>query len=177
MLDKDNNTYIAFDWEQALNPRQQSAPYIMYAHARASSVLAKAAEEGLSADLAAGPVDFTRLQLAAADLDLLAHLKDADDRDPNKRRVISLNSEVNLLDMISRYPDEIQRTASLYNPVILTRYLFELAEAFNKFWDTSRILTAETPELRRSRLVLAAAARQTIANGLGLLGIAAPDVM
>jgi arginyl-tRNA synthetase len=177
MLDKDNNTYIAFDWEQALNPRQQSAPYIMYAHARASSVLAKAEEEDLSVDLAAGPVDFTRLQLAEADLDLLVHLKDADDRDPNKRRVISLNSELNLLDMISRYPDEIQRAASLYNPVILTRYLFELAEAFNKFWDTSRILTAETPALRRSRLVLAAAARQTIANGLGLLGIAAPDVM
>jgi arginyl-tRNA synthetase len=174
MLDKDINTVIVFDWDQALNPRQQSAPYIMYAHARASSVLARAAAEGATAG---GPVDFGRLQLADGDLALLARLKDVDDRDPDKRRVISLNGELSLLDLISRYPEEVARAAAASNPIILTRYLFNLAEAFNKFWDTSRILTAETPALRHSRLVLTAAARQTIANGLGLLGIGAPDSM
>jgi arginyl-tRNA synthetase len=91
--------------------------------------------------------------------------------------VISLNGELSLLDLISRYPEEVARAAAASNPIILTRYLFNLAEAFNKFWDTSRILTAETPALRHSRLVLTAAARQTIANGLGLLGIGAPDSM
>ena len=174
MLDKDNNTMIVFDWAQALNPRTQSAPYIMYAHARASSVLAKA---GAPLDADPAPLDFTRLQLAEADIALLENMKDVDDRDPAKRRVISLNSELTLLDLVSRYPEEIGRAAAGLNPVILTRYLFTLAEAFNKFWDTTRILNAETPALRRSRLALTAATRQTIANGLGLLGIAAPDIM
>ncbi len=174
MLDKDNNTVIVFDWEQALNPRQQSAPYIMYAHARASSVLAKAAAEGPDT---AGPLAFGRLQLSEPDIARLDHLRDIDDRDPEKRRLVSLNAELTLLDLISRFPEEVQRVAVQLNPVTLTRYLFNLAEAFNKFWDTSRILNAETPELRRSRLALTAAARQTIANGLGLLGIAAPDAM
>ncbi|MGI8587347.1 MAG: arginine--tRNA ligase [Chloroflexia bacterium] len=174
MLDKDNNTVIIFDWEKALNPRQQSAPYIMYAHARAASVLSKAGE---ASAIGSEPVDFTRLQLSDEDLAALERLKDLGDRDPDKRLLISLSSELTLLDMISRYPDEVLRAATLYNPVTLTRYLFVLAETFNKFWDTTRILNAETPALRRSRLVLAAAARQTIANGLNLLGIAAPDTM
>ncbi|HMA36830.1 MAG TPA: arginine--tRNA ligase [Chloroflexia bacterium] len=174
MLDKDNNTVIVFDWEQVLNPRQQSAPYIMYAHARASSVLARAEADPTPVG---GALDFTRLQLDGADVSLLERLKEVDDRDPDKRRVISLNSELTLLDLLSRYPDEVLRAATLHNPVTLTRYLFQLAEAFNKFWDTTRILNAETAALRRSRLALTAAVRQTIANGLGLLGIAAPDSM
>ena len=113
MLDKDNNTVIVFDWDQALNPRQQSAPYVMYAHARASSVLAKAAAEGAEEG---GPVDFTRLQLADGDLALLARLKDVDDRDPDKRRVISLTAELSLLDLISRYPEEVARSAATLEP-------------------------------------------------------------
>ncbi len=185
MLDKDTNTVIVFDWDQVLNPRQQSAPYIMYAHARASSVLAKAAlEDGDPPDVLLGArptadsaLDFRRLQLSDADLVLVEHLKTRDDRDAEKRQFAGLLAELALLDSISRYPDEVERAAANSNPVVLTRYLFTLAEAFSKFWDTSRILTAETPALRRSRLALTAAARQTLANGLYLLGITAPDAM
>jgi arginyl-tRNA synthetase len=177
MLDKDNNTVIIFDWEQVLNPRLQSAPYLMYAHARASSVLGKAGEVAGSGDDNSGALDFSRLQLADADLALVEGLKTRDDRDPEKRRLVGLLAELALLDTISRYPDEVQRAAETYNPVILTRYLFNLADAFNKFWDTSRILNAETADLRGSRLELTRAARQTLANGLHLLAIAAPDAM
>ncbi len=204
MLDKDTNTVIVFDWEQVLNPRQQSAPYIMYAYARAGSVLAKAAVEvggpnpptpfptkeggedghspsppfvGEGLGERSSALDFTRLQLSDADLAGVESMKTREDRDPEKRQLVGLLAELALLDGISRYPDEVERAATNSNPVVLTRYLFGLAEAFSKFWDTSRILTAETPALRQSRLALTAAARQTLGNGLHLLGITAPDAM
>jgi arginyl-tRNA synthetase len=56
-------------------------------------------------------------------------------------------------------------------------YCFELADAFNTFYHNSPILKAPTEDQVRARLALTAAAKQTLANALGLLGITAPDIM
>ncbi|MBN1538244.1 MAG: arginine--tRNA ligase [Anaerolineales bacterium] len=85
-------------------------------------------------------------------------------------------SEVQLIDLISRLPGEIQRAAQEYKPLHLTNLAYELARAFNDFYMQCPVLKAE-PEVSSARLRLVAAARQAIANVLHILGIAAPEVM
>jgi arginyl-tRNA synthetase len=83
---------------------------------------------------------------------------------------------VQLIDLISRLPAEIQRAAQEYKPLHLTNLAYELARAFNDFYMQCPVLKAE-PEVRSARLRLVAAARQAIANALSILGITAPEVM
>jgi arginyl-tRNA synthetase len=61
----------------------------------------------------------------------------------------------------------------------LTRYLLEVAQLFSQFYRDCRVLTEEPAELplSRARLALTDATRQVLANGLGLLGISAPESM
>ena len=84
--------------------------------------------------------------------------------------------EVALVDLIARFPNEVQRAAAEYRPLYLATLAFEMAKAFNDFYNQCPVLQAE-PELRASRIRLVAAARQAIANCLALLGITAPQAM
>jgi arginyl-tRNA synthetase len=85
-------------------------------------------------------------------------------------------SEVQLVDLISRLPGEVQRAAAEYKPLHLANIAYETAKAFTDFYNQCPVLKAE-PEKRLARLRLVAAARQTLANTLNLLGIEAPEVM
>jgi arginyl-tRNA synthetase len=147
MLDKDNNKIITFVWEQALNPESQSATYVQYSHARATRVLEKA-----PAGLLPKPgetFNFSEQTLF----------------------------ETNLLELIAKLPEEVGRAAEAHKPVIIATYCFELADAFNNFYHNCPILRAGADERVKARLALTAAARQTMANALGLLGIEAPEIM
>lgn len=85
-------------------------------------------------------------------------------------------AEVQLVDLISRLPGEIQRAADEYKPLQITNHVYELARAFNDFYTQCQVLKTQ-PEVRDVRLRLVAAARQSIANLISLLGIEAPEVM
>ncbi len=85
-------------------------------------------------------------------------------------------AEIQLIDLISRIPTEIQRAAADYKPLQVTNLAYELARAFTDFYNQCPVLQAD-PEVRAARLRLVAATRQAIANVLDLLGIEAPDVM
>ena len=85
-------------------------------------------------------------------------------------------TEVQLIDLISRLPGEVQRAAAEYKPLHLTNIAYELAQAFTDFYNACPVLKAE-PHVRQSRVRLVAAARQAMANALNLLGITAPEVM
>lgn len=85
-------------------------------------------------------------------------------------------AEVGLINWISRFPDEVQRSAQEYRPLYIANSVYEIARAFNNFYMACPVLQAEE-DVRAFRLRLVAAARQTIANGLTLLGISAPAVM
>ena len=88
----------------------------------------------------------------------------------------TLYFEIELVDVISRFPIEVKRAAQEYKTLHITNIAYELARAFNEFYKQCPVLKAE-PGTRAFRLRLVAAAQQTIANVLGLLGITAPDVM
>ncbi|MBA3451069.1 MAG: arginine--tRNA ligase [Chloroflexia bacterium] len=148
MLARDNNKVVTFDLDEALSFDGHAAPYIQYAHARASRILEHAgeSEETLLARLKG--LDFGALQ----------------------------PEELGLLQGIAALPDEIQRAAAEYRPLLIASYVYDLAKRFNDFYHACPVLSSSEPT-RTARLALTAATRQTLANGLALLGIAAPVEM
>jgi len=85
-------------------------------------------------------------------------------------------AEIQLIDLLSRFPDEVQRAASEYKPLIIASIAYDIAKAFAGFYDACPVVQAE-PIIREARLRLVAATKYTLANALGLLGIDAPEVM
>jgi arginyl-tRNA synthetase len=85
--------------------------------------------------------------------------------------------EVQLVELISQFPEQVERAALEYRPLIMAAYAYDLANAFHSFYHATPVLQAESPAVRSARLRLVAAARQTLANSLRLLDIQAPEVM
>ncbi len=85
-------------------------------------------------------------------------------------------SEVNLIELLSKLPDEISRSAKDYKPSSLAAYAYELAKAFNDFYNQCQVLKVEG-DLRNSRLALVQASKVCLEKTLNLLGIQAPQVM
>ena len=95
----------------------------------------------------------------------------------DKPRVGVLDSEVELAlaRKIFEFPDVVQRAGELYATSILALYLYRLAVAANKFYETTPILKDDNADRRAARLALAEVAARTIKDGLALLGIQAPE--
>ncbi len=87
-----------------------------------------------------------------------------------------VSQETELIEQLAAFPDEVERAADEYKPLVIANYVYELARRFNDFYHACPVLQAEEPK-RSARLALVAATRQALANGLRLLGIAAPEVM
>jgi arginyl-tRNA synthetase len=85
--------------------------------------------------------------------------------------------EVQLIDRISRFPTAVEQAALEYRPLVMATFADELASTFHSFYHSVPVLQAESEEQRVGRLRLVAAAKQTLANALTLLGITAPEVM
>jgi arginyl-tRNA synthetase len=77
---------------------------------------------------------------------------------------------------LAAFPGKIEASAVSYRPSILARYLIDVARDFNRFYHECPVLI-DDPGLRQARLLLIAAVRRVLKNGLGLLGIAAPEEM
>jgi arginyl-tRNA synthetase len=127
--------------------------YVQYAHARLSSLERNAAELGIKPPTTATEVD----------LGLLTHQREGE-----------------LIRTIGDFGKVVATSAQLREPHRVARYLEELASAYHKFYDSCRILPQgdeEATPLTTARLALCAATRQLLANGLGLLGVSAPERM
>ncbi|MGB4594602.1 MAG: arginine--tRNA ligase [Anaerolineaceae bacterium] len=85
-------------------------------------------------------------------------------------------SEVNLIELISRLPDEVTRAAKELKPSLIATYAYELAKGFSDFYNQCQVLNA--PEnIRTARLTLVIAARIALYRSLALIGIKAPQIM
>jgi len=85
--------------------------------------------------------------------------------------LLSGSEERALAILLLRFDLVVHQVADSLEPHRLCNYLFELAQAYTTFFEACPVLRAETPELRRSRLVLCELTARTLAHGLGLLGI------
>jgi arginyl-tRNA synthetase len=121
--------------------------YVQYAHARVCSVFAQLNE------------DPARAAVETASLEALKGEK-----------------ELRLAGRLEEYPDVVAEAARELAPHSIAFYLRELAADFHSYYNAERILV-EDEALRKARLALCAAVRQTLANGLSLLGVSAPEKM
>jgi arginyl-tRNA synthetase len=84
--------------------------------------------------------------------------------------------EIQLVDLLSRFPKEVQRVAGELKPLSICNMAYDLAKAFSDFYAACPVITADEP-VRNARLRMVDATRQALANMLGLLGITAPQAM
>ncbi|HUQ00143.1 MAG TPA: DALR anticodon-binding domain-containing protein, partial [Aeromicrobium sp.] len=125
--------------------------YVQYAHARLSSILRNAGDLGVSID----PATFDAGELAT-------------------------DQEGDLLRALAEFPRVVARAAELREPHRIARYLEATAAAFTQFYEVCRVLPQgddDVAPVHQARLMLVAATRQVLANGLALLGVAAPERM
>jgi arginyl-tRNA synthetase len=141
-LKENRTTDIVFNWEKMLDFSGDSAPYLQYTYARLRSILRKA------------KVSERALRPNKIDASLLAH-----------------TTELALMRKLFEFPDIVVRAGDLYSTSTLAVYLYKLAVAANKFYETMPILKDEDPARRAARLLLAATAARVLQKGLGLLGI------
>ncbi|MFZ2097611.1 MAG: arginine--tRNA ligase [Anaerolineales bacterium] len=90
---------------------------------------------------------------------------------------LQTSHEVQLIDLISRFPGTVQQAALEYRPLIIANYAYELASTFHSLYHVVQVIKTKDPNVRAARLRLVAAARQVLANSLRLLDIEAPQVM
>ncbi|MFK4083892.1 arginine--tRNA ligase [Kribbella sp. NPDC020789] len=137
-LSSDRDNDYVFDLDRMVAMSGNTGPYLQYAHARLTRLLAKAGETSGVVTVLEHPVE-QRLAL-----------------------------------LLTGFDDTVVQVAETLQPHRLCTYLYELAAVLSVFYEQCPVLKGEN---RSSRLALCAATRQVLQDGLGLLGIAAPDAM
>lgn len=139
-----------FDLDRMVRFDGDTGPYIQYAHARIAGILRKAREGGA----VSGSATSTRAAWLI--------------REPAERRLV-----LHLL----QYPRVLVDIARTLEPNRLCNWLHTTGELFNAFYQSCPVLKAEDAAIRASRLRLCELTRRALADGMGLLGIEAPERM
>ena len=84
--------------------------------------------------------------------------------------------EVTVMKRLADYPDTVAQAARELSPHLIAYYLKDLAGDFHSWYNAEKFLV-EDATLKQARLALASAIQQTLVNGLGLLGVSAPEKM
>jgi len=90
--------------------------------------------------------------------------------------VLTDDVTVEVIKLLASFNDKVQEAADKYEPSVVSRYLVDLAQAFNKFYHDNAILNSEE-ETRKARLAVVKAVSTVLTSGLALLGIQAPEQM
>jgi arginyl-tRNA synthetase len=143
-LSQNRLTDIVFNWEKMLSFEGNSAPYLQYTYARINSLQEKYKKENkLEARL---PFRKIRWEL------------------------LTEEAEKDILRSLIKYPEVIENAVKENGPHLVALYIYDLACAYNVFYNSFPILKADK-DLRRARLALSEAVAIVIKNGLALLGI------
>jgi len=151
-LSRKSDSQLEFDLELVRRKSMDNPVfYVQYAHARIHSMLRKAAEQ------AGGGI-----APAAPGATAYAHLSGEDD--------------LELCRMLERFPDVVAQAAEALAPHQVSHYLSELASALHRYYTRHHVLSAG-PEIASARLLLLSCVAATLAAGLDLLGVSAPERM
>lgn len=151
-LSRKSDSQLEFDLELVRRKSMDNPVfYVQYAHARIHSMLRKAAEQ------AGGGI-----APAAPGATAYEHLSGEDD--------------LELCRMLERFPDVVAQAAEALAPHQVSHYLSELASALHRYYTRHHVLSAG-PEIASARLLLLSCVAATLAAGLDLLGVSAPERM
>jgi arginyl-tRNA synthetase len=147
---RSNDQHLDFDLELATQ-RSNDNPvyYIQYAHARVASVMRQMQERGFKADTANGLANLSKL---------------------------TAPQETQLIKRLCSYPEMVEACATQRAPHMLVHFLRDLANDFHTHYGAQQFIVEEAG-LRDARIALALCTQKVIRNGLGLLGVSAPDTM
>ncbi|WEJ60275.1 arginine--tRNA ligase [Devosia sp. FJ2-5-3] len=158
LLFRRNDASMDFDFAVVKEQtRDNPVFYVQYAHARACSIFRTAARD--MADL-----DVSGEALAGSEVELLSSAADLE-----------------LIRLLAAWPRTVAAAAVAHEPHRIAFYVHDLAAAFHGFWAKGkddvglRFVNPTDPKLTLARLALVDAVRQVIRNGLGILGVAAPE--
>ncbi len=154
-LSTDRVRDYVFDWQRMLSFEGDTGPYLQYAHARIRSIFRRAASETTSAEEAG------------------ADLRTGE----GSTLVIGTPEERALGISLLGYAAAIAAAVDESSPSKLCAYLYALATTFTAFYERCPVLRAPDEESKQSRLALAETTARVLAEGLGLLGIEAPEQM
>lgn len=140
-LSQNRTSDYKFDYDKMLATEGNTATYMQYAYARCRAIFRK------------GEVDNSRFRTEPPAVVLPT---------PQERAVAL---------QLLRLPESLEAAAADYLPHLLTAYLWDLCKAASRFYDECPVLTAESPALRDSRLLLVDLVGRTIRQTLDLLGI------
>ena len=146
---REPNSQFDFDLELAISQSSDNPVYyVQYAHARICSVLRRLEEEGI--------------EIRPADAGTLSALGEPD--------------EVELIKYIATLPSVINESAKNSDPARITRYVWELATKYHRFYTNCRIV-GEEEKVMQARIALSLAVKQVIVNILDMLKIDCPEKM
>ena len=160
-LSHDPITDIDFSWDKALALEGNSGPYLQYAYARVCSLLEKASggTDGGSGEKAGDGTDGTSGAPEPLPVD--------------GSFLVATPAEKRLALQLLEFPGAVVRAAEAYKPSVLADYLFQTAQLYSSFYQSSPILKSE-PSVRAARLKLCSLFGKVLSTGLGLLGIDTP---
>ncbi len=146
------DSHLNFDLELAKKQSSENPVYYcQYVHARICSIFRQAVKEGILSE----------------DLSLPG---------PNGR-LVEAPEERALMLKAAWFPEVLKSVERELSPHPLANYLLELAGLFHPFYEKCRVVDPADQELSRARLLLCAGVRDVIREGLGLLGVSAPEQM
>lgn len=158
LLFRRNDASMDFDFALVREQtRDNPVFYVQYAYARACSIFRTAGRDMPELDISAPA-------LAAAEVELLTS-----------------QADLELIRLLASWPRTVSAAAVAHEPHRIAFYVHDLAAAFHGFWakgkddHSLRFVNAEDPKLTLARLALVDAVRQVIRNGLGILGVSAPE--
>ena len=162
-----SDQHLDFDLDLAKSRSSENPVYyVQYAHARIESVLRRAAAEAAAAGRGEARAGGRVEEEGGAGSGFVLGAVDR----------LTERHELELLKALSRYPEVIEAAAEACEPHQVAQYLRELATAFHGYYNAHTFLVADAA-VKSARLTLAEATRRVIADGLGLLGVSAPETM
>lgn len=135
---------LNFNLNKVLDLSGNSAPYILYTHARASNILKKA-----------GDIEWDLIDYSYA-----------------RNEVIK-----ELIWLVMKYPQVVAEAADKLSPEVLGNYIVRMADCFNKWYESERIIDEEDKPYRALKLAIVFGVKKSIAHGLTMFGVTPLDTI
>lgn len=148
LLKVDPKKRMLFNPQESIDFRGNTGPFVQYSHARISAILRKAADMGIAVDV--------------ANFDKVANLHE---------------TEQEVIIQLVNYPAVVKEAGNLFAPSIVANYAYELAKAYNRFYQEVSIFNETDEQARNFRIALSAMVARFIRHSMRLLGIEVPERM